>query len=164
MSIYQSIKDDLALILTATTGLTVTSAHFDILATKATVDQEGGRNTKAGIRFNATALIRGDAIVYYDRLDVAGLRKLRNPNIAVKAVAENGVSVYDVLPSLRNEFGAVFTTSDLVETFGVLNGDSVDILVKAKPASQGWIGQDTIQFPQVPKLATAFSNTTLPGF
>lgn len=164
MSIYQSIKDDITLILANTTGLTITAAHFDILNTKPTVAQESIRNSKAAIRFNATAPIRGDAVAYYDRLDITGLRKLRNPNIPVKIVAEAGISSYSLLTALRNEFGVMFTTNDLVETFGVLNGNYVEVSIKAKPTSQGWIGEDTIKFPQVPVLATAFSNTILPDF
>lgn len=164
MSIYQSIKDDIALVLTSTTGLTVTAAHFDIVKFRPSTAQESARNTKVYLRFTTAAPIRSEGSAYYDRLNINGLRKLRNPNIAPQTAIEIGVSSYNVLTALRNEYGVVFTTADLEETFAVLSGEEVQILIKAKSDSMGWLGEDTFTFPQVPKLESAFSNTTLSGF
>lgn len=164
MSIYQSIKDDIALILTTTTGLTITAAHFDIIKFRPATAQESARNTKIYLRFNVAAPIRSEGSAYYDRLDISSLRKVRNPNIAVTTSAEIGVSSYNLLTALRNEYGVVFTTDDLEETFATLVGEDIQILIKAKTTSMGWIGEDTFIFPQVPKLEFAFSNTTLSGF
>lgn len=165
MSIYQNTKDDLALVLTTSTGLTITTAHFDVVAVTPNTVPEIARNTKAFLRFTATAPISGETSAYYDRLSIVDLLRIRNPKIPIATRVGIGASVYSMFDLLRNEFGATFTASDLEETFSepATNGN-VQILIKSKGTSAGWVGETTITLQGPAVLSTAFSSTVLPGF
>lgn len=164
MSIYQNAKDDIALALTSASAITITSAHFDILKVRPATAEESTRNTKAHISFNASSPIRSSADVYFNRLDIASLRKIRNPNLPPTSIIGVGVSSHSLFAVIRNDYGATFTTDDLEETFSTADGDAVQILIKAKSSSQGWTGEDTFTFAQPPHLSLAFSTFVLTGF
>lgn len=165
MSIYQNTKDDLALILTASSGLTITTAHFDVVAVAVNTQPEIARNTKAFLRFTPAAPIQGEGIAYYNRLSIGDLLKIRNPNVAITTRAGIGVSSYSMFALLRNEFGATFTADDIEETFSeTAVNNNVQILIKSKTTSAGWIGEILLILPGPALLSNAFSSTVLPGF
>lgn len=164
MSIYQTAKDDIALALTASTGLTITSAMFTIAAFRPTIGQESPRNTKAHIIFTADSPVRGETDVYYDRLDLAGLLAIRNKIAPPATTLADGVSLYAIFNQVRDEYGVSLTTDDVLDAVSYFEGPSCKIQIKAKPTSLGWIGDSVILFGTAPLISSAFTTTYLPEF
>ena len=161
MSLYQKSQGDLAAILTAAAGVTIAPTDFTVVGVRATVAEDNSSfNTKLALQATTTGSYQGQTYVFYDRLDLGSLPNFNPYKLSVAA----GVNVYDMLSTLRNQYGIRFTTDDLVNHATVDNGDGTySLLLEAKSTSIGWFGSGTVLFAGQPNLATAFMTTTLPS-
>lgn len=165
MSIYQTAADDLALLLTATTGVSILSTHFTVVAIAPTLNGESVYNTKIRIKFVSPSTLTGEKTFYYDRLNLADLEHLHPfTDGRLRSAGGIGTSLYNLFPALRNGLGIQFTQADVVETFGEDDGIGIKIQLLAKPSSVGWFGTYSVKMAGYPNISEAFHSQHVLGF
>lgn len=166
MSLYQNSSDDLAALISALSGVTVTSAQFTIAAIKATTTAEkagvaNGKNTKVRVVMNSGAPLRGQMTLYYDRLDLGALANFQ-PYL-ITAAPNNDVSL--VLTTFRDQYGFTLTMSDIADSTTFIAGDgSTHVVLTALASSLGYTGTFECAFAPLPNFSNAFYSNVLSGF
>lgn len=166
MSLYQNSSDDLALMITAASGVTVTSSQFTIQAVKPTTTAEqagvaNGKNTKVSVLMNSGAPLRGSMTLYYDRLDLGAWANFS----PVLIVAPPNVDVSTVLNLIRDQYGFTLTMNDIADTSTFVSGDgSAHVTLTALSTSLGYTGTFECAFAPLPNFSTAFYSNVLTGF
>lgn len=166
MSLYQNSSDDLALMISAASGVTVTSSQFTIAALKPTTTAEqagvaGGKNTKVSVLMNTGAPLRGQLTLYYDRLDLGAWANF-SP-VLISAPPSNDVSV--VLNTIRDQYGFTLTMNDIADaqTFTASDGNT-HVVLTALSTSLGYTGSFECILAPLPNISTLFYSKILSGF
>lgn len=161
MSAFMSAKDSIAAILSAKTGLTLTASQLYFSTPLAVDKQTFGGNTKIKVTGLAGAPVKGSAIVYYDRLNLADFANFQYTPIATPP----GSTLYENLDEIRQMTGMILTQDDVNDAVVINGGGSESTLtVAAKANSLGWIGSVDLTFLQYPHISTVFSSNYLAGF
>lgn len=168
MSIYQVSKDDIALMISAKVGATITASQFSVIGLRASkAGDVTTKNSKLHFLLNDTQVTyRGEASLYYDRLDLSILANFSpfSVNGIRNAPVYIGQNVYDVLDSIRDAVGIQFDTTDLVNN-QVYQGDyGAEVVLQAQPTSIGWTGSYTLRMSGYPNIINAFYGRSLAGF
>lgn len=166
MSLYQNSSDDLAALISAASGVTVTSAQFTVQAMKPTTSAEqagvaAGKNTKISVLMAAGAPLRGQMTLYYDRLDLGALANF-SPYL-LSAPPSNDVSL--VLVTFRNQYGFTLTMNDIADaqTFTASDG-TTHVVLTTLATSLGYTGTFECVFAPLPNILNAFYSNVLGGF
>jgi hypothetical protein len=166
VSLYQNSSDDLAALISAAAGVTVTSSQFTVVALKPTTTAEqagvaNGKNTKVHVSMNAGAPLRGEMTLYYDRLDLGAWANF-SPVLLV-AAPNNDVST--VLNTIRDQYGFTLTMNDIADVSTTVGGDgNTHVALTALASSPGYIGSFDCVFAPLPNISNLFYSSTLSGF
>ena len=166
MSLYQSSIDDLASMISAASGLTVTSSQFTIQAIKPTTTAEqagvaGGKNTKVSVLMNPGAPMRGYLTLYYDRLDLGAWANF-SP-VLISAPPSNDISV--VLNTIRDQYGFTLTMTDIADAQTYTGSDgNTHVTLTALSTSLGYTGTFDCVMAPLPNISNLFYSNVLTGF
>lgn len=101
---------------------------------------------------------RGSQVITYQRLGFAELVTLfpALPNISPRE------TLYELLEGLRTATGVGLSEDDVEDAPVEAQGDGTyHVLLKAKPLSQGWYGEGTLVFQDLPPLSLVITDVTL---
>jgi len=164
VSLYQNSNDDLSAMLTVAAGTTINTADYTVIGLRAATTAEQtqyGKNTKAAIQMNGSAALRGQMNVYYDRLDLGALTNFT----PYKLPADIGVDISQLLTTIRDMYGLLFTMADLADAQTVDDGSgAAQLTLTALSGSPGYTGSVVIHFAPLPNIGTAFFSPQLTGF
>ncbi|BDD79837.1 hypothetical protein [Burkholderia phage FLC9] len=166
MSLYQNSSDDLALMISAASGVTVTSSQFTVQGLKPTTAAEkagvaSGKNTKISVLMNPGAPLRGSMTLYYDRLDLGAWSNF-SP-VLITAAPSNDVST--VLNTIRDQYGFTLTMADIADaqTFTASDGNT-HVVLTALSTSLGYTGTFECIMAPLPNISNLFYSSVLSGF
>lgn len=166
MSLYQNSNDDLSALISAAAGVAVATADYTVLGLRPTTTAEQtqyGKNTKIAIQMNASSTLRGTMNLYYDRLDLGALANFTPYKLPV----DQNVDISQLLTTIRDMYGILFTMADLADAQTVDDGSGTGgtkITLTALSTSRGYTGSVTIYFAPLPNIGTAFYSNQLSGF
>jgi hypothetical protein len=166
VSLYQNSSDDLALMIGAAGGVTVTSSQFTVVAMKPTTSDEqsgaaNGKNTKVHIRMNVGAPLRGELTLYYDRLDLGAWANF-SP-VLISAPPNSDIS--NVLNTIRDQYGFTLTLNDVADATTFTGSDgNTHVVLTALSTSLGYTGTFECIMAPLPNISTLFYSKVMAGF
>jgi hypothetical protein len=167
MALYLNSSDDLAAMISAASGVTVTSSMFTIAAMKPTTTAEqagvaNGKNTKVHVVMNSGATLRGEMTLYYDRLN---LSQLSNFNPYLLSANPNGIDITALLATFFNQYGFTLTMNDLADAVSSQDANgNTQITLTALSTSLGFTGTFNCKFAPLPPISGIFYSNILAGF
>lgn len=166
MSLYQNSSDDLALMISAAAGVTLTSSQFTVVAIKPTTTQDqagpaNGKNTKVHVSINPGAPLRGEMTLYYDRLDLAAWANFS----PVLLITTPNTDVSTVLNTIRDQYGFTLTMNDIADTQTFAGSDgNTHVVLTALSSSLGYTGSFECVLAPPPNVSNLFYSNVLSGF
>lgn len=151
----------MALMLSAAIKATVTDGSVTYEGLKAHDGSvEASANSEVWVIAGASSTFKGRTKVYFNRLNLADLANFKM--VPQQSVAD--YNLYDIFDTIRNQTGITFTQADLEPAVVVDTGTQLQILLKAKTGSLGFVGEYTLRLKNYPDISTVFTSNVLAGF